>query len=140
MKFDTLKKELFKEIVGQERAKKQISYFLEGQWATGRSPNFLLRGARGMGKTTIAKEIGKHLIVFEGNKPVANEKKPDRPLIKGFLPVECSRIKNLDQFINGFIIKHDVPNKAMTLFLDEAHSMPQDMEDALLGRAQHLYL
>jgi Holliday junction resolvasome RuvABC ATP-dependent DNA helicase subunit len=127
--FETLG--LFKDVIGQEKAKKVLMFYLSSYLKTRIVPHILLAAPKGQGKTKMGKELGKGLIKFdELGKPEINPetKKPRR---KSFLEINCSGIKNVKQFINSLIIPH-AQDKDVTFFFDEASELPKDVEMAML--------
>ena len=109
--------EYFPTVVGQERAKRKLSYFLDNWKSSGVLPNTMFVAPRGCGKTMLATLLAK---TMKGIQP-----------IKAGRVVNCASIKNLNQFINGTIIPY-IHNKDCTLLLDEASELPRDVEMALL--------
>jgi len=109
--------EYFPTVVGQERAKRKLSYFLDNWKSSGVLPNTMFVAPRGCGKTMLATLL-------------AATMKEHAPRKIGRV-VNCASIKNLNQFINGTIIPY-IQNKDCTLLLDEASELPRDVEMALL--------
>lgn len=123
--------ELFKEIVGQERAKKQLEFYLDSYQATRIMPNMIFVAAKGQGKTTLARETAKGLLKFDDSgKPEINPE-TRKPRRKAFIEVNCSTLKSVKQFINGLVIPY-VQDKDVTLLFDEASEIPRDVTMALL--------
>lgn len=126
---------LFQGVIGQDRAKREFGFYLNSYVQTRMFPNLMINAPKGMGKTTLAFELGRGLVKFaeDGSIPmVPNSKtgvlKPER---KKFLEINASTIKNLKQFINSTIIP-DVQDKDVTVFIDEASELPKDVTMALL--------
>ena len=113
----TTETEYFPTVVGQERAKRKLSYFLDNWKSSGALPNTMFVAPRGCGKTMLA-------TLLAATMKEHQHKKIGRV-------VNCASIKNLNQFINGTIIPH-VHNKDCTILLDEASELPRDVEMALL--------
>jgi Holliday junction resolvasome RuvABC ATP-dependent DNA helicase subunit len=111
------KTEYFPTVVGQERAKRKLSYFLDNWKSSSILPNTMFVAPRGCGKTMLATLL-------------AATMKEHSPSKVGRV-VNCASIKNLNQFINGTIIPY-IHNKDCTLLLDEASELPRDVEMALL--------
>ena len=85
-----MKKEYFKDIVGQDRAKKKLKFFIDGQTASGVLPHLMFVAPKGCGKTTLAKAAGSKLI-----NRIENVGKT-----KTFLEINCSTLKSVKQFFN----------------------------------------
>jgi Holliday junction resolvasome RuvABC ATP-dependent DNA helicase subunit len=123
---------LFKEIIGQERAKKQFGFYLDSYYATRIFPNLMVSGPKGQGKTTLGREAAKGLVKFDENGKIElDPEKKNRPKRKQFIEVNCSTLKNVKQFINSLIIPY-VQDKDVTLLFDEASEIPKDVSMALL--------
>ena len=75
-------------------------------------------GAKGLGKTLFAKEFAKNLKNKDGAK---------RP----FLELNCSTIKNNEQFFEQIFIPI-IMNNEITILFDEAHALPKDLTMAFL--------
>ena len=127
---------LFKTIVGQEKPKKELRFYLDSYMQTRMVPNMMIVAPKGQGKTTLARELAKGLVQFDedGNLMEAPSKlNPSvmRPKRKPFVEVNCSTLKNVKQFINGLVIPY-VQDKDVTLLFDEASEIPRDVTMALL--------
>jgi Holliday junction resolvasome RuvABC ATP-dependent DNA helicase subunit len=127
---------LFTDIVGQEQAKKKLGFYLNSYQHTHIFPNMMFCAAKGQGKTTLARGTARGLILFdEEGKPVKgpDPKDPTKTKIKKkpFVEVNCSTLKNVKQFINGFIIPY-VQDKDVTVLFDEASEIPHNIAMALL--------
>ena len=114
--------DVFHKIVGQERAKRKLNFYLRGHKATGIVPNMMFVAPKGTGKTFIAQEFRKGLIAREGEcvgKP------------KTLVSVNCSTLKSIKQFFNNLILQY-VSDKEVTVLFDEASELPKDVTMALL--------
>ena len=116
-------RETFKDIVGQDAAKKKLNFFLGGYEATGIVPHLMFVAPKGCGKTTMAKAFGKQLLARH------DESRIGRP--KRFLEINCSTIKSVKQFFNQIVIPH-INDKECTVLFDEASELPKDVTMALL--------
>jgi Holliday junction resolvasome RuvABC ATP-dependent DNA helicase subunit len=116
-----MKKEYFKDIVGQDRAKKKLKFFIDGQTASGVLPHLMFVAPKGCGKTTLAKAAGSKLI-----NRIENVGKT-----KTFLEINCSTLKSVKQFFNQIVIPH-INGKECTVLFDEASELPKDLTMALL--------
>jgi len=127
---------LFQNIVGQEKPKRELGFYLKSYLSTRLIPNMMIVAPKGQGKTTIARELAKGLVQFDENGQVIEvPSKLDaavmKPKRKPFVEVNCSTIKNVKQFINGLVIPY-VQDKDVTLLFDEASELPRDVTMALL--------
>jgi Holliday junction resolvasome RuvABC ATP-dependent DNA helicase subunit len=109
--------EMFPELIGQKRVKKQLAFFYKGYMANGRMPHFMFTAPRGCGKTMMASALADALKV----------RNPDKTKIV----FNCSQLRNLKQFWNEIIIPH-INDKDCTVLFDEASEMPKDVMMALL--------
>lgn len=126
---------LFKNIVGQDEAKRKMRFWIDRYPDNKMIPNLLVIAPKGQGKTTIAREAAKGLYEFDEDgklvqMPSARDPKVLRPKRKSFLEVNCSTLKNVKQFINWFI--QNVQDKYVTILFDEASEIPRDVSMALL--------
>ena len=95
---------MFQDIIGQTRAKKQLGFFVDAHKNCLRTPNLLLGGEKGSGKTLLAKTFAKNLL---------KQDKTDR---KPILELNCSTISNVSKFIDDVYIPH-VQDREITLIL-----------------------
>lgn len=114
--------DIFADVVGQERAKNKLNFFLRGHRNTGVVPAIVFEAAKGLGKTFLAKEFRKGLMVRHGE---------DKGQRKHLHSINCATIKNAEQFIE-WIIANRLQEKEITIFLDECHKLPGDLSDVLL--------
>lgn len=127
---------LFANIVGQEKPKREMRFYLDSYMRTRLVPNMMIVAPKGQGKTTLAREFAKGLIQFdEYGQPIETPSRLDptvmRPKRKAFVEVNCSTLKNVKQFINGLVIPY-IQDKDVTLLFDEASELPHDVTMALL--------
>jgi Holliday junction resolvasome RuvABC ATP-dependent DNA helicase subunit len=122
---------LFQDIVGQDAAKKKLSFYLKSYNATRIMPNLMLCAPKGQGKSTIAKETAKGLVKFNEDNKVELKEDGVTPRKKAFVEINASAIKNVKQFINSVIIPH-VVDKDVTIFIDEASEISKDVTMSLL--------
>ena len=108
----------FDNIIGQEKVKKRLNFFVQGQAKSRLSPHILFSAARGSGKTLIAQTYADQLINSEGK-------------IRRRMTINCSTIKTLKRFFNDVLVPH-VIGKEITILFDEASEIPDDMTMALL--------
>jgi Holliday junction resolvasome RuvABC ATP-dependent DNA helicase subunit len=123
--------QLFKDVIGQDSAKRKLEFYITSYLATRRMPNIIFVGSKGNGKTTLAKEAAKGLVKFDENGKMEINSATGKPKRKPFVEINCSTIKNVKQFINSIVIPY-VQDKDVTLLFDEASELPHDVTMALL--------
>ncbi len=112
------KTKMFKNLIGQDEVKRQLSFYAKAQNATGVAPFLMMSGAKGLGKTEFAKEYASNLKNKDGSK---------RP----FLEINCSTIKNANAFFEQIFLPIVMHNE-IAILLDEAHMLPKDLVNAFL--------
>ena len=115
----TLIEKLFPNIVGQTAAKGKMRFYIEGHSASNMIPHMMLVAPKGCGKTTMAEAFGRNLV----QKGEAKQ--------KPWLSINCSSIKNLEQFFDQIVMPH-LMDKDITFMMDECHMIPNDVQNALL--------
>ena len=110
---------LFADVVGQNAAKRRMTFYQQCYTKSGMMPNSMIVAQKGGGKTFMAKALGQHLI------------KDGEAKAKPFLEINCASLKNIRQFFNNVVIPHMI-DKDITILFDEASEMPKDMEMGLL--------
>ena len=110
---------LFADVVGQNAAKRRMTFYQQCYTKSGMMPNSMIVAQKGGGKTFMAKALGQHLM-REGEAKA-----------KPFLEINCASLKNIRQFFNNVVIPHMI-DKDITILFDEASEMPKDMEMGLL--------
>lgn len=113
-----MKDKYFTNLVGQKAVKRKLSFYLDAFNKTGKCPFLNLVGAKGLGKTEFAKAFGKNLYNADGDR-------------RTFLELNCSTIKNNEQFFEQIFLPIISDNEITVLF-DEAHALPQDLTMAFL--------
>lgn len=108
----------FPNLVGQDAAKRKISFFIEAYKHTGQIPHIMFVAPKGTGKTAFAKALGRNLVTTMG-KP------------KPLLEINCATIKTLKQFFNDLVVPH-LTNRDATILFDECSELPKDVTMALL--------
>jgi Holliday junction resolvasome RuvABC ATP-dependent DNA helicase subunit len=126
---------LFKNVIGQEEAKRKLRFWLDKYLVKRMIPNLLVVAPKGQGKTTIARETAKGLYEFDDEAklvmvPTVKDPKALKPKRKHFIEVNCSTLKNVKQFITWFI--QNVQDKYVTVLFDEASEIPHDVSMSLL--------
>lgn len=113
-------KDHFAEIIGQQRVKPTLNFYIESYRKDGGFIKPLFFAApRGCGKTKIARALGLNLTGTSG-------------LSKKFVEVNGASIKKLNAFIDEVIVPYISANQEVTLFIDEIHSVDQTVLDWLL--------
>ena len=113
----TRKNNYFPDVIGQDAARRKLSFFIKGYTATSIVPHLIFVAPKGTGKTFLAKTFAKNLKV--GSKP------------KKWIEINCSTIKNLNQFFTQIVVPHLTDCDATILF-DECSELPKDVTMALL--------
>ena len=108
----------FPDLVGQDAVKKKLSFYLDAFHKTSQSPFLLMAGAKGLGKTEFAKAFAKNHYNQDGEK-------------RTFLELNCSTIKNNEQFFEQIFLPIVADNE-ITILFDECHALPQDLTMAFL--------
>ena len=125
---------VFDGIVGQEHPKREISFYLDSYIDTHMVPHMGIIAPRGQGKTKTARAIAKGLYQFDDEgKPMFRPSTANPAVLvpkrKPFLEINCSTIKNVKAFSS---VLHEIQDKDITLFFDEASEIPHDVSMALL--------
>ena len=108
----------FPDLIGQHAVKKKLSFYLEAFAKTKVCPFLLLLGAKGLGKTEFSKAFAKNLYNEDGDR-------------RTFLELNCSTIKNNEQFFEQIFLPIIADNEITVLF-DECHALPLDLTMAFL--------
>lgn len=110
----------FSHLIGQDKLKAQLRFYLNSFRETQILPTILLVGGRGSGKTEFAVSLARNLRM---------ESMGGRP--KPLLTVNSSTVKNVRQFVEDIVLKY-VNDQTLTLFFDECHALPESVQTALL--------
>ena len=110
----------FSDLVGQDAVKRKLTFYLNAFHKTSQAPFLLMTGAKGLGKTEFAKNFAKNLHNQDGEKRAA------------FLELNCSTIKNNEQFFEQIFLPLICDNE-ITILFDECHELPQDLTMAFLS-------
>ena len=62
---------MFNNIIGQDAAKRKLSFFIQSYETKGHIPHVLFTAPKGTGKTMLAKELGRNLLDPDTLKPKA---------------------------------------------------------------------
>lgn len=103
---------MFDSLIGQHHIKRQLKFYLDAYRSSSVTPFLMFNGAKGLGKTEFAKQFAKEL------------KKP-------LLEINCSTIKNNQQFFEQIFMPVIMDNEVTILF-DEAHALPKELVMAFL--------
>jgi len=114
-----LHEKLFPSVIGQEKAKKRLSFYYKGYSATNISPHIMFIAPKGCGKTHMAKAY----------KDLLSEKS-DKKTVKRFIELNCATIKNIKQLCDTVFIRY--MQEDYTVLFDECHEMRDDVTAALL--------
>src|SRR6056300_800541 len=109
----------FPDLIGQNAVKKKLSFYIDAFHKTSQAPFLLIAGAKGLGKTEFAKAFARNLHNQDGDK-------------RAFLELNCSTIKNNEQFFEQIFIPLICDNE-ITILFDECHELPQDLTMAFLS-------
>ncbi len=105
-------------LIGQKTVKSRLEFYKKCFDKTKIVPPLFFVGPSGVGKTKFVREFGKHLTGQDGKR---------RPLAE----VNCSSIKSVGAFFDDVYMPY-ILGKELTLFLDEAHAIPNDLTDSFL--------
>lgn len=111
-------KDYFPDLVGQQAVKKKLSFYIDAFNTTSQAPFLLMAGAKGLGKTEFAKSFAKNLYNQDGDK-------------RSFIEINCSTIKNNEQFFEQIFLPL-ISDNEITILFDECHALPQDLTMAFL--------
>ena len=111
----------FPDIVGQNKVKRQLAFYINSFMTTQQLPHLLIVGQKGGGKTALATLIARNLKV----KELGGETKP-------MLKVNCATVRKLESLVNAVFLPYVKPKDNITLFFDECHALDEIAQDALL--------
>lgn len=111
---------LFPDVVGQDKAKKKLSFLIEGYGSTGVMPHLMFVAPKGCGKTMIARAVAKNLLSKGAVKP------------KPFLEINCSTLKTVAQFEERILQPYMGMGRDVTILFDECSELPRELTMALL--------
>ena len=98
----------FPDLNGQPADKRKLSYYIDAFNKTSVCPFLLLTGAKGLGKTEFAKGFARNLVNTDGTK-------------RNFIELNCSTIKNNEQFFEQIFLPLIADNE-ITILFDECHA------------------
>jgi Holliday junction resolvasome RuvABC ATP-dependent DNA helicase subunit len=100
-------------IIGQISVVNKLKFFIESNTPQTPFPTLLFSGSHGLGKTFVAEKLAKNL----------NRK---------FIEVNCGTLSNANDFVSGVLIDRVLGSNPVTLLLDEAHCLSDDIATILL--------
>jgi Holliday junction resolvasome RuvABC ATP-dependent DNA helicase subunit len=109
--------EPFKNLIGQSSLKNKLKFHLESFKQGAALPHFLFTGGKGGGKSQFAKQLAVEI------------KKADSRF-EGHL-INCATIKNVGSFFEQ-VYKPKIEDKHSIILLDEAHNLPDIIQQLLL--------
>ena len=112
-------KVMFPKVIGQTKAKKKLSFYVENYLSSYILPHLLFIAPKGCGKTLMAEETAKLLKLKGGERH------------KPSYTVNCAGIKNLKGFCQQ-LLALQADNTHFTLIFDEASELPKDVTMGLL--------
>ena len=113
------RKDYFPEMVGQEKTKRIMSFYIDSFKESSILPNVFITAQRGQGKTMLATQIASNLY----SKGLAR--------VKPLLTINSSTLKNVRQFIEEIVVQY-VQDQEITVFFDEIHELPESIQTILL--------
>jgi Holliday junction DNA helicase RuvB len=109
----------FPDIVGQNKVKRQLAFYINSFKTTQILPHMLVIGGKGSGKTALATLVARNLRVAAMGGQI-------KPLIK----VNCATVRKLDSLIENVFIPYVKDH--CTVFFDEAHALDPIAQEAML--------
>ena len=106
------RQDYFEGLIAQDDIKDTLTGHIDIYKKVGFLPHLFISAPRGCGKTVFARKIGKGL----GKK---------------FVEINAGSISGVKQFFHNIIVPH-VQDQDVSIFLDEAHKLPKDVENCLL--------
>jgi Holliday junction resolvasome RuvABC ATP-dependent DNA helicase subunit len=106
------RQDYFEGLIAQDDIKDTLTGHIDIYKKVGFLPHLFISAPRGCGKTVFARKVGKGLK-------------------KKFVEINAGSIGGVKQFFHNIIVPH-VQDQDVTIFLDEAHKLPKDVENCLL--------
>ena len=106
------RQDYFEGLIAQDEIKDTLTGHIDIYKSISFLPHLFISAPRGCGKTVFARRVGK-------------------ALGKRFVEINAGSIGSVKHFFHNIIIPH-VQNQDVTIFLDEAHKLPKDVENCLL--------
>lgn len=103
---------MFDTLIGQGKVKSRLEFYSQGKQSKGSIPPLLFNGAKGLGKTEFARQFAKLI----GAR---------------LLEINCSTIKNDQQFVEQVFIPH-IHDQDVTILFDECHALPRKLTELFL--------
>lgn len=108
----------FQNLIGQEKAKKKLNFYLEGAELGQPIPSLFFSAPKGAGKTSFAEEFARNVKDRQGNR-------------RKYLEVNCANIGAPKEFAIKFLPR--IQDKEVTVLFDEIHQMDSKLQMALLS-------
>jgi Holliday junction resolvasome RuvABC ATP-dependent DNA helicase subunit len=105
------------EIIGQEKLKSKLQFYIDGFTNSGIFPNSIFIAPKGTGKTHTARILGKVLKTINPNKK--------------FIEVNSASLRSVCEFVDQLFLPH-VNDSHVTLFFDEIHELNEKIIAMLL--------
>jgi Holliday junction resolvasome RuvABC ATP-dependent DNA helicase subunit len=109
----------FPDIIGQDKVKRQLAFYINSFRSTQILPHLLVIGGKGSGKTALATLVARNLKV-----------KDLGGLIKPMIKVNCATVRKLDSLVENVFIPYVKDH--CTIFFDECHALDPIAQEALL--------
>jgi len=111
-------------VIGQEKNKKVLGFYIDYYKKFNISPHFMFVAAKGNGKTMLATKYSEHLY---------NESNG----LKRFAPaINASNLSNVDDFWANIVLPYVDSTNSYTILIDEASELPRDISFMLLTALQ----
>lgn len=105
--------EVLENIIGQNKAKKTLQFYLKAHNSEAPFPSLLFAGSHGLGKTHFAKLVAKSLG-------------------RVYKEINCSNMTKKDEFLKFILYEVYPETKPVTIFFDEAHALSGEITNILL--------
>lgn len=109
----------FPDIVGQNKVKRQLAFYVNAFQSTQILPHMLIIGGKGSGKTALATLVAKNLRSSSLNGKT-------KPMVK----VNCATVRKLDSLVENVFLPY--VRDHCTVFFDECHALDPIAQEALL--------
>lgn len=122
---------LFQDFVGQHQARKRLEFYLRCYPRVKSIPHLIFTAQKGNGKTRIAQEVSKGLMLFNSEGEIQINAKSGLPRRKEFIEVNCSVLTTVNDFLASWVVPK-IQDRDVTILFDEASEIPHDITMALL--------
>lgn len=113
----------FEEVIGQSSVKNRLNFLLNGFKRTNIVSHLLFSGAKGLGKSHVARLTAKNL---HGIRKVEGKKKP-------MVEVNGTTLKSIKMLCEEVLMPHCIGNDEFTIFIDEVHEINSKVAGFLLS-------